>query len=67
MTINMFYFAHNASMGDVNDNLETTPSHLTADTVYVFMDRDASELMKKYTSLNYYRIDGGYVGVMQGM
>ena len=67
MTINMFYFAHNASMGDVNDNLETTPSHLTADTVYVFMDRDASELMKKYTSLNYYKIDGGYIGVMQGM
>ena len=67
MTINMFYFAHNASMEDVNDNLETAPSHPAADTVYVFMDRDASELMKKYTSLNYYRIDGGYVGVMQGM
>ena len=67
MTINMFYFAHNASMGDINDNLEISPSHLSADTVYVFMDRDADDLMKKYASLTYYRIDGGYVGVTQAM
>ena len=63
LTINMFYIAHNASMGAITESLNSSMQNLQDDTVYVFKDSAADE-MKKYSQLFYYQIDGGYIGLL---
>ncbi len=64
-TTNIFYVAHDASKAGSLDGIEKELESLNDESVYVFRDYDVTLMRQIGSSLHYYRVYSGYVGLTQ--